>query len=66
MPSARRKAEPLLYPPLTPELKVRMRKAGHADMIEILDNVSVSTIKGLMKAAQGGPVFKPKVAKKAA
>jgi len=66
MPSARRKPEPLLYPPLTPEIKARMRKGGHGDMIEILDNVSASTIKGLMKAARSGPVFKPKAAKRAA
>ncbi len=66
MPSARRKTVPILYPPLTPELKARMRKAGHGDMVELLDNVSASTIKGLMRAAQSGPVFKPKMAKKAA
>ena len=64
--SARRKAEPLVYPPLSPEIKARMRKAGHGDMIGILDSVSASTIKALMKAAQGGPVFKPKASTKAA
>ena len=65
MPSARRKAEALLYPPLTPEIKARMRKSGHADMIALLDKVSASTIQGLVKAARNGPVFKPKVAKRA-
>ena len=66
MPGTRRKADPLLYPPLTPALKARMRTAGHADMVELLDRVSASTIRGLVKAAASGPVFKPKVARKAA
>ena len=66
MPGARRKTEPLLYPPLSAELKARMRKAGHADMVLLLDEVSVETIKGLMRASQSGPMFKPKLAKKAA
>ena len=48
MASERPKTEPLLYPPLSPEIKARVRKAGHGDMIGILDNVSASTIKGLM------------------
>ena len=43
-----------------------MRKAGHGDMIDVLDKVSADTIRGLMRAAQSGPVFRPKVAKKAA
>lgn len=58
--------DPLLYPPLTPALKARMRATGHADMVELLDHVSASTIRGLMKAAAGGPVFKPKVARNTA
>ena len=66
MASTRRKTEPLLYPPLTPEVKARMRKAGHGDMVELLDNVSACTIKGLMEASRIAPVFKPKVATKAA
>ena len=66
MPAAPRKSSPVLYPPLSPELKARMRKAGHGDMIDVLDKVSADTIRGLMRAAQSGPVFRPKVAKKAA
>lgn len=66
MSSIRRKSEPVLYPPLTPELKARMHKAGHGDMVEILDNVSASTVRGLMKAARTGPVFKPAKAVKSA
>lgn len=62
MPGASRKTDPLLYPPLTPALKARMRTAGHVDMVDLLDRVSASTIRGLMKAAASGPVFKPKVA----
>ena len=64
MPGARRKTEPLLYPPLSAELKARMRKAGHADMVLLLDEVSLETIKGLMRASQSGPMFKPGLAAK--
>lgn len=64
MPAAPRKSSLVKYPPLSPELKVRMRKAGHGDMIDVLDKVSADTIRGLMRAAQSGPVFRPKGAKK--
>ena len=58
--------EPVLYPPLTEALKARMRKAGHGDMIDVLDNMTENTIKGLMQATRGGTVFSPKTAKRAA
>ena len=35
-------------------------------MIEVLDNMSESTIKGLIKAMESGPVFTPKATNKAA
>ena len=43
-----------------------MRKAGHGDMIEVLDDMTEKSIKTLMRAVRGGPVFSPKVGKRAA
>lgn len=54
-----RKTEPLLYPPLSPEIEARLRKTGHGHLVKTLRNMKVSTIKGLMRASQSGPVFKP-------
>ena len=58
--------EPLLYPPLSDDLKTRMRKAGHGDMIEVLDGMTEKSIKALMRASRTGPVFSPKAGKRAA
>lgn len=66
MARARRKSEPLLYPPLTTELKARLRKAGHGHLVEAVENISESTIKSLLKGMENGPVFRPKAAKRAA
>ena len=43
-----------------------MRKAGHGDMIEVLDDMTEKSIKTLMRAVRGGPVFSPKAGKRAA
>ena len=66
MASASKKSEPLLYPPLTAELKARLRKAGHGHLVDAVEDISEDTIKGLIKGMKNGPVFRPKAAKKAA
>ena len=66
MKSATKQRESVLYPPLSEELKARMRKAGHGDMIAALDTISEKTIEGLMRAARSGTAFSPKTAKRAA
>ena len=58
--------DPVLYPPLSDAIKERMRKNGHADMIEVLDKMSKKTIEGLMRATRAGTVFSPKAGKRAA
>lgn len=58
--------EPLLYPPLSDDLKTRMRKAGHGDMIDVLDRMTEKSIKALMRATRSGPVYSPKAGKRAA
>ena len=54
-----KKIEPLLYLPLSREMEARLRKTGHGHLVKTLRNMKVSTIKGLMRASQSGPVFKP-------
>ncbi len=66
MKSAAASKQPLLYPPLSEALKARMRKAGHGDMIGVLDDMTEKNIKALMRAVRGGPVFSPKAGKRAA
>ena len=56
MPKSAKKTEPLVYPPLAPEFEARLRKAGHEHLVEALKGVKESTIKGLMKAMESGPV----------
>lgn len=58
-------AEPLLYPPLTPEFEVRMRKAGHGHLVEALRDVKARSIKGLMKAMESSAVVPARTSKNA-
>ena len=66
MKSAPAPKEPLLYPPLSDALKARMRKAGHGDMVEVLDNMTEKTIEGLLRATRAGTMFSAKTSKRAA
>ncbi|MFN0164258.1 MAG: hypothetical protein ACKVQQ_23725 [Burkholderiales bacterium] len=66
MPKAARPSEPLVHPPLSPELKARLRKAGHGHVVKAVEGIKADTIRGLMKAMASGPVFNAKVARKAA
>ena len=56
MPKSAKKTEPLVYPPLTLEFEARLRKAGHGHLVGALRGVKESTIEGLMKAMESGPV----------
>ena len=52
-------AEPLVYPPLSEEVKTRMRLAGWGDLLPVLDGVEEDAVQGLLEAARSGPVFTP-------
>ena len=66
MRKSSKRSEPLLHPPLAPELEARLRKAGHGHWVEALRDVKASTIKGLMKAIESSPLVSARSSKKAA